>query len=110
METPSPFTPLGAKGLAEGNCMSTPACIANAVADALGVKDISLPLTPRRMHALIAGAEPPPPARGRQAPVEPAEKRRGWRAPLRGHGSVRGRRARLPRSGARCSIRTASRR
>jgi 2-furoyl-CoA dehydrogenase large subunit len=24
-ETPSPFTPLGAKGLAEGNCMSTPA-------------------------------------------------------------------------------------
>jgi ferredoxin-NADP reductase len=35
-ETPSPFTPLGAKGLAEGNCMSTPACIANAVADALG--------------------------------------------------------------------------
>jgi 2-furoyl-CoA dehydrogenase large subunit len=30
-ETPSPLTPLGAKGLAEGNCMSTPACIANAV-------------------------------------------------------------------------------
>jgi 2-furoyl-CoA dehydrogenase large subunit len=61
-ETPSPLTPLGAKGLAEGNCMSTPACIANAVADALGVKDISLPLTPRRLHALIAGAEPPRPA------------------------------------------------
>ena len=36
-ESPSPFTPLGAKGLAEGNCMSTPACIANAIADALGV-------------------------------------------------------------------------
>ena len=45
-DTPSPLTPLGAKGLAEGNCMSTPACIANAVADALGVKDIVLPLTP----------------------------------------------------------------
>ena len=42
-ETASPFTPLGAKGMAEGNCMSTPACIANAVADALGVRDISLP-------------------------------------------------------------------
>jgi 2-furoyl-CoA dehydrogenase large subunit len=54
-ETPSPLTPLGAKGMAEGNCMSTPACIANAVADALGVKDISLPLTPRRLHALMAG-------------------------------------------------------
>ncbi len=61
-ETPSPFTPLGAKGLAEGNCMSTPACIANAVADALGVKDIALPLTPRRLHGWIAGAEPPRPA------------------------------------------------
>jgi len=56
-ETPSPLTPLGAKGMAEGNCMSTPACIANAVADALGVKDISLPLTPLRLHALMAGEE-----------------------------------------------------
>ena len=37
VETPSPFTPLGAKGVGEGNCMSTPVCIANAVADALGV-------------------------------------------------------------------------
>ncbi len=36
-ESPSPFTPLGAKGVGEGNCMSTPVCIANAVADALGV-------------------------------------------------------------------------
>ena len=35
IESPSPFTPLGAKGLAEGNCMSVPACIANAIADAL---------------------------------------------------------------------------
>ena len=53
-ETPSPFTPLGAKGLAEGNCMSVPACIANAIADALGVKDVALPATPRRIHALMA--------------------------------------------------------
>src|SRR5258708_14861881 len=36
MESPSPFTPLGAKGLAEGNCMSVPAGMANAIADALG--------------------------------------------------------------------------
>ncbi len=54
MESPSPFTPLGAKGLAEGNCMSVPACIANAIADALGVKDVQLPATPRRIHALMA--------------------------------------------------------
>ena len=52
METPSPFTPLGAKGLGEGNNMSTPVCIANAVADALGVKNISLPLTPNKVWQL----------------------------------------------------------
>ncbi|HEY1299053.1 MAG TPA: xanthine dehydrogenase family protein molybdopterin-binding subunit [Stellaceae bacterium] len=51
-ETPSPVTPLGAKGVAEGNSMSTPVCIANAVADALGVADIVLPLTPERVAAL----------------------------------------------------------
>ena len=60
--TPSPLTPLGAKGLAEGNCMSTPVCLANAVADALGVRDLELPMTPKRLHALMAGAEPPPKA------------------------------------------------
>jgi 2-furoyl-CoA dehydrogenase large subunit len=54
-ETPSPLTPLGAKGLAEGNCMSVPACIANAIADALGVKDVRLPANPRRIHALMEG-------------------------------------------------------
>ncbi len=58
IETPSPLTPLGAKGMAEGNCMSTPACIANAVADALSVSDLVLPMTPARLHALIAKPEP----------------------------------------------------
>ncbi len=62
METPSPFTPLGAKGVGEGNCMSTPVCIANAVADALGQKNIVLPLVPARVRELIAGDEPTAPA------------------------------------------------
>jgi 2-furoyl-CoA dehydrogenase large subunit len=69
MESPSPFTPLGAKGLAEGNCMSVPACIANAIADALGVKDVSLPASPRRVHALLAQAT----AASARAPVRVAE-------------------------------------
>jgi 2-furoyl-CoA dehydrogenase large subunit len=60
-ETPSPFTPLGAKGAAEANCMSVPACIANAICDALGVANVELPATPRRIHALLAGPEPPRP-------------------------------------------------
>jgi 2-furoyl-CoA dehydrogenase large subunit len=57
--SPSPFTPLGAKGLAEGNCMSTPACIANAIADALGVAEVVLPATPRRIHAMLAASGKP---------------------------------------------------
>jgi 2-furoyl-CoA dehydrogenase large subunit len=47
--SPSPFTALGAKGLGEGNTMSAPAAIANAVADALGRDDLELPLTPPRV-------------------------------------------------------------
>src|SRR5690606_20326703 len=60
-ETPSPFTPLGAKGVGEGNNMSTPVCIANAVADALGRDDIQLPLTPSRVRGLIGIDEPQAP-------------------------------------------------
>ena len=52
-ESPSPFTPLGAKGVGEGNCMSTPVCVANAVADALGIAEIDLPLTPAKLAALL---------------------------------------------------------
>ena len=62
MQTPSPFTPLGSKGVGEGNCMSTPVCIANAVADALGVEDIELPVVPAKLAPLVRGAEPAPPA------------------------------------------------
>ena len=52
-ESPSPFTPLGSKGVGEGNCMSTPVCIANAVADALGIAEIDLPLSPAKLAALV---------------------------------------------------------
>ena len=58
--------------------MSVPACIANAIADALQVKDVPLPATPRRIHALMEGAEAPPPA----DPSRPLRPRtgggRGW--------------------------------
>jgi 2-furoyl-CoA dehydrogenase large subunit len=57
-ESPSPFTPLGAKGVGEGNCMSTPVCIANAIADALGLEELDLPATPAKLAALIHGPEP----------------------------------------------------
>jgi 2-furoyl-CoA dehydrogenase large subunit len=53
IESPSPVTPTGAKGLGEGTTMSAPAAVANAVADALGVEDVELPLTPARVWALL---------------------------------------------------------
>ena len=61
MESPSPCTPLGAKGVGEGNAMSTPVCLANAVADALDLDDVELPMTPSKVASWLAGEEPPPP-------------------------------------------------
>ncbi len=56
LETPSPFTPLGAKGVGEGGAVPGPACIANAVEDALwdlGVRINELPATPERLWAML---------------------------------------------------------
>ncbi len=61
MESPTPLTPLGAKGIAEGNCMSTPVCLANAVCDALDIENIKLPLTPEKLSEIMDPDEPPPP-------------------------------------------------
>ena len=52
----SPVTALGAKGIGEGNTMSAPVCIANAVADAIGRDDVELPLTPPRVWELLQRA------------------------------------------------------
>jgi 2-furoyl-CoA dehydrogenase large subunit len=54
-ETPSPLTPLGAKGLGEGTTMSAPAALQNAVTDALGAEHpVGLPLNPSRVWEHIA--------------------------------------------------------
>jgi 2-furoyl-CoA dehydrogenase large subunit len=60
IQTPSPFTRLGAKGCGEGSSMSLPVAIANAVADALapaGVQITSLPLHPSVLHDLLSIVE-----------------------------------------------------
>jgi carbon-monoxide dehydrogenase large subunit len=49
LETPSPLTPGGYKGMGEGGTIGAPAAIANAVADAvkpLGVTVTALPILP----------------------------------------------------------------
>ncbi|WP_261133955.1 xanthine dehydrogenase family protein molybdopterin-binding subunit [Bacillus sp. Marseille-Q3570] len=60
IETPSPLTPLGAKGLGEGNTMSAPVAVANAVSDALSPYNIeidTLPLSPNKIWSLLSQAD-----------------------------------------------------
>ena len=57
VETVSPANVLGAKGMGDGSSMLTPAAIANAVADALGRDDISLPLNLQRLWLLANGED-----------------------------------------------------
>jgi carbon-monoxide dehydrogenase large subunit len=65
METPSPYTRFGQKGIGEGGAIAPPAAVANAVNDALkglGAELLVLPLTPRRIVEAIERA-----SRGRSA-------------------------------------------
>jgi 2-furoyl-CoA dehydrogenase large subunit len=58
LEHPSPFTPLGAKGVGEGGAIPGPAAVANAVDDALahlGIVVRSLPITPDTVWRWLAG-------------------------------------------------------
>ena len=57
VETPSPFTRLGAKGCGEGSSMSVPAAVANAVNDALaplGIEINSLPVHGSVLHDALS--------------------------------------------------------
>ncbi|HEY3187267.1 MAG TPA: molybdopterin cofactor-binding domain-containing protein, partial [Solirubrobacteraceae bacterium] len=62
VETPSPHTPGGMKGMAEGGTIGAPATIANAVADALAGAGVdaaavsSYPLTAAKVFALLQTA------------------------------------------------------
>jgi carbon-monoxide dehydrogenase large subunit len=49
METPTPIHDLGFKGIGEGGTIGGTAAVANAVADAVGLTTLRLPLTPSRI-------------------------------------------------------------
>jgi len=60
LETPSPVTLGGFRGMGEGGTIGAPAAIANAIADALsplGIEVAELPMTPDRLFRLIRGRE-----------------------------------------------------
>ena len=56
IETPSPFNPLGAKGIGEAGCVGVPAAIVNAAVDALrpfGVTHLDMPLTGEKLWSAM---------------------------------------------------------
>lgn len=54
--TPCPHNPLGAKGAGETGTIAATPCIVNAVCDAVGARDIAMPLTPERVWRAIQSA------------------------------------------------------
>ena len=59
LETESPTTLGGFRGMGEGGTIGAPAAVANAIADALaplGIEINELPVTPERLFRLIAAA------------------------------------------------------
>src|SRR5207245_9951199 len=50
LETPSPTSANGVKGVGEGGTVGAPAAVAGAVSDALGVELNELPLRPERIR------------------------------------------------------------
>jgi carbon-monoxide dehydrogenase large subunit len=59
LETPSPVTLGGFRGMGEGGTIGAPAAIANAIADALsplGIEVAELPVSPDRLFRLLGGA------------------------------------------------------
>jgi aerobic carbon-monoxide dehydrogenase large subunit len=59
METPSPYTTFGVKGIGEGGAIAPPAAIANAVNDALrplGVEVLHSPISPHRLVEAVLAA------------------------------------------------------
>src|SRR5438128_6216930 len=65
--TPSPANSLGSKGMGDGSSMTTPAALANAVADALDRQDIEVPLTLNRIWDYANGRVPEGPRKRTEA-------------------------------------------
>jgi len=53
--TPCTHNPLGVKGCGEAGAIGSPAAIMNAVTDAVGSNDVSMPATPEKIWRALAG-------------------------------------------------------
>jgi CO/xanthine dehydrogenase Mo-binding subunit len=57
VQVPSEFGPFGAKGVGEPPVIPGGAALANAVADAVGVRLTELPITPAKLREALRRAE-----------------------------------------------------
>ncbi|ESR22470.1 xanthine dehydrogenase family protein molybdopterin-binding subunit [Lutibaculum baratangense] len=57
--TPCPSNPLGIKGCGEAGAIAAPAALVNAITDALGHEDITMPATPQRVWRALQKSKMP---------------------------------------------------
>lgn len=55
--TPSPSNPLGMKGCGEAGAIGTPPAVINAITDAIGTDNLSMPATPQKIWAALNAAK-----------------------------------------------------
>ena len=55
--TPTPSNPLGMKGCGEAGAIGSPPAVINAITDAIGNNDLSMPATPQKVWAAIRAAK-----------------------------------------------------
>lgn len=54
--TPSPSNPLGMKGCGEAGAIGSPPAVINAITDAIGAENLTMPATPQKVWAAIRSA------------------------------------------------------
>lgn len=54
--TPSPSNPLGLKGCGEAGAIGSPPAVINAITDAIGTEEITMPATPQKVWAALRAA------------------------------------------------------
>lgn len=58
IQTPNPNNPLGVKGCGEAGAIGAPAAVINAITDALGTEDVTMPATPEKVWRLAQARRP----------------------------------------------------
>ncbi|MEM6762080.1 MAG: xanthine dehydrogenase family protein molybdopterin-binding subunit [Pseudomonadota bacterium] len=56
--TPNPNNPLGVKGCGEAGAIGAPAAVINAITDAIGSEDVTMPATPEKVWRAINATRP----------------------------------------------------